>query len=104
MKERLERLKEELLNEFEKRAKDYFESFKSYVDGVREELIKDVDGRIKVIKELPVDPLSYDFIEVVEFEAPSFVNTLQLERYIPSGMWKFVVLGVRKREAPQVRD
>ena len=97
--ERLEKLKEELIKEFEKRSKVLSDAFRCRLESFKDEVMRDIDSRIEVIKQLPVNPMDYDYVELIEVERQYTTDTLRLKHPIPEGKWKFIVLGVRKGES-----
>jgi len=91
--ERLEKLKKDLTERFDRRV----ESYKEWVAEERKRLIKEIDDRIEIIKHLPINVLEFDIAEIREEEGTSSVGIYGIRLPEP-GRYKFVVLGKKVGE------
>jgi len=100
-KEKLEELRKKLLKEFTEIASDYLDSYKRVIEGERKRLLADIDARIKVLKDLPIDPFEYDFITTSEFKI-EYDDYISCRGYdlgrLKRGIWKIIIMGKKIKE------
>jgi len=91
LEEKLKKLREELLREFEKEL----ERELKYISVIKENMVRRLDMILEAVKILPINILEYDIVHVEEKEISwDGRQNVYFDVYVPEkGKYKFIILG-----------
>jgi len=99
LEEKLKKLREELLREFEKEL----ERELKYISVIKENMVRRLDMILEAVKILPINILEYDIVNVEEKEISwDGRQNVYFDVYVPEkGKYKFIILGKKLDEVAE---